>query len=154
MDELEKFIVKAKANGWVAAEAGGKRIPSSKIGSLDITYEIGPFHYHDSFVGMSDFCGQEHVALSGEAVWSMAYYGHVLRPEAFSGKETATLLKQALAKMYGEGRFLGGFYFRHGDLEYCDSNDGDYRRFTGGEKILKEGEPVYELHYFGGLVRP
>ena len=52
---LEEFIVKAKANGWAGAESGGKKLPSSKLGSYDISFESGDFYYHDSFVGLSDY---------------------------------------------------------------------------------------------------
>lgn len=59
--DLKQFIIKAKANGWVGALKGGEKINASRRGSEDIIYNVGDFHYHDSFVGFSDFCGREHV---------------------------------------------------------------------------------------------
>lgn len=153
MDSLGKFIIKAKANGWVAAEPGGVKIAPSRKDSLDITFEEGEYFYQDSFVGLSDFCGQEHVTLKNAAVWSMAYYGYLLKPDSFSGLEVVRVLKAALATMYKEGKFLGGFSYRMGAIEYRDTNSGDYKRFDGIERILSNDEPVYELRYFGGLVR-
>ncbi|HLE12714.1 MAG: hypothetical protein A2504_16875 [Bdellovibrionales bacterium RIFOXYD12_FULL_39_22] len=151
--ELEQFIVSAKANGWVGAHAGGKKVPSSRLGAFDIIFDDGDFHYRDSFVGFSDFCGQEHVTFKQEPVWSMAYYGYLLNPKIFSGDEAVTILKKALTKMYDEKRFLGGFYYTDGSFEYRDMNFGDYKRFNGIEKIYKNGELVYELVYIGGEVK-
>ena len=48
MDELEKFIIKAKANGWEGSEGGGKKIESSRLGSMDIVFNQGDYYYHDS----------------------------------------------------------------------------------------------------------
>src|SRR3989338_405506 len=123
---LEQFIIKAKANGWVGALKGGKKIAASRKGSYDIIYDESDFHYHDSFVGFSDFCGQEHVTHKNEPVWSMVYYGYLLEPKKFTGDEAVTVLVKALSKMYqDENRFLGSFYFSEGPYEYRDMNFGD-----------------------------
>ena len=151
---LEPFIIKAKTNGWVGALKGGKKVQASRKGSYDITYAEGDFHYHDSFVGFSDFCGQEHVTHKNEPVWSMVYYGYLLQPKKFTGDEAVTILVKVLSKMYHEeNRFLGGFYFVEGPYEYRDMNFGDYKRFNGIEKIFKNKELVYELIYCGGTIR-
>ena len=96
---------------------GGKKIGASRQGSFDIIFDDGDLHYHDSFVGFSDFCGQEHVTHKSEPVWSMVYYGYLLAPDKFSGTEAVTVLKNALSKMYGQGRFLGGGLVY--ELIYC-----------------------------------
>ena len=150
---LEQFIVSAKANGWVGSATGGKKVPAARLGSYDIVYDEGDFHYRDSFVGFSDFCGQEHVTFKGEPVWSMAYYGYLLQPKIFSGQDAVKVLEKALGKLYQENRFLGGFFHAEDNLEYRDMNFGDYQRFHGVEKIIMSGKLVYELLYFGGEVR-
>ena len=154
MQELESFIVKAKANGWVGSLRGGEKIAPSRKGSSDIVFDDGGWHYHDSFIGFSDFCGQEHVAFEGEPVWSMVYYGYLLKPDLFTGDQAVEVLQEALGRMYAEGRFLGGFVYKTGELEYRDVNNfGDFRRFHGIEKIMMDDEVVYELIYCGGTVR-
>jgi len=150
---LEKFIIRAKANGWVGSQKGGRKIEATRKGSFDITYQEGDLYYHDSFVGFSDFCGQEHITCKDEPVWSMVYYGYLIKPEIFTGDEAVNILQAALAKMYGEDRFLGGFTYRKDKYEYRDMNFGDYKRFNGIEKIYSDGELVYELIYSGGTVR-
>ena len=152
--DLEQFILNAKANGWVGALKGGKKIEATRKGSYDITYDEGDFHYHDSFVGFSDFCGQEHVTCINEPVWSMVYYGYILEPAKFTADEAVGVLLKALPKMYqDERRFLGGFRFVDGPYDYRDMNFGDYKRFNGIEKIYKDDELVYELIYCGGTVK-
>lgn len=153
MENLEKFIVKAKANGWVGAEPGGRKIPSSRVGAFDIVFNEGNFFYQDSFVGLSDFCGQEHICFKDEPVWSQAYYGYIVRPDLFDRHLAVQILKLALGHMYGQGKFLGGFEFHQEKYEYRDVNQGDFRNFHGKEEILSSGVLLYELRYFGGLVR-
>lgn len=105
--DLEEFIVRAKANGWVGALKGGKKIPATREGSYDIVYDEGDYHYHDSFVGFSYFCGQEHVTHKGEPVWSMVYHGYLLKPDRFTGDEAVAVLLKAIPKIYqDERRFL------------------------------------------------
>ena len=153
MQDLEKFIVKAKLNGWVGISPGGKKINSSRLGSFDITFEEGNFCYQDSFVGLSDFCGQEHICFRGDPVWSQCYYGRILRPDLIDGPKTVEVLKLALGKLYQQGRFLGAFEYRHGDYTYADMNDGDWSNFSGIEEIRSNNDVAYRLRYFGGTVR-
>ena len=153
MENLERFIIKAKANGWVGAEPGGKKVSPSRLGSLDVTFEDGDFFYQDSFVGLSDFCGQEHICYKGEPVWSQAYYGCIVRDDLIDAAHTVEVLRAALGAMYREGRFLGSFEFPHGEYIYQDKNDGSILNFSGQEEIRIRGEVAYRLQYFGGFVR-
>lgn len=153
MEVLEKFIVSAKANGWVGARPGGKKISSSRQGSLDITFEDGDFFYQDSFVGLTNFCGQEHICYKGEAIWSQIYYGHIVRSDLIDGSRVVEVLRSALGALYREGRFLGAFEFPHREYVYQDTNQGDFSRFSGQEEIRVKGEVAYRLQYLGGLVR-
>lgn len=154
IQDMLAFILEGKLKGWVGGLEGGKEISPTRIGSNDIVFDRSRFHYHDSFVGFSDFLGQEHVAFDGKAVWSMSYFGYLLKPDRFSAQDAVRVLKQALPTMYlVEKRFLGGFVQRFGDFEYRDVNYGDWQRFHGLEKIFADGELVYELMYFGGCVR-
>jgi hypothetical protein len=86
-------------------------------------------------------------------VWSQAYYGYVVRPDIFDGVQAAEILRHALRAMYRESRFLGGFQYEHERYKYVDSSQGDYRNFHGHEQILLDSVVVYELRYFGGMVR-
>ena len=66
--ELERFIVEAKAQTYVA---GGEHVASSRQGSHDLKYQNGEWAYLDSYFGGTDFVGQETVWFGSEPVWSM-----------------------------------------------------------------------------------
>ena len=54
--------------------------------------------------------------------------------------------------MYSEGRFLGGFEYRHEGFSYSDTSKGSVTSFRGREYISCRDETAYELFYHGGLI--
>ena len=151
MDELEAFIVRAKARTYVG---GGASRPSSRPASHDIGHEDGPWSYLDSYFGGTDFLGQEVVWYRGEPAWAMNYYGRIVRPDRIDAATAGAIIKEALAALYREGRFLGGFTFDAAAGRYSDRSQGDYRSFRGTEEITIGGDLVYRLDYHGGIVKP
>ncbi|MCJ7826742.1 MAG: DUF5680 domain-containing protein [Demequinaceae bacterium] len=149
-DELEAFIVKAKAATYVGS---GEPAPASRPGSHDLAFSDGPFAYLDSYVGGADFLGEELVTHDGVPAWAMNYYGYLLRPDLIEAPQAGAVIKASLSALYAEGRFLGGFEHTVGGDTYTDTNDGDVTHFTGLEWITRDGVRVYELVYHGGLVR-
>jgi hypothetical protein len=149
-EQLNAFIVRAKAATYVG---GGARSLSYRPGSHDLQFHESPFSYLDSYFGGSDFLGQEVVYHEGEPVWVMNYYGRILEPSLISAAEAGQIIQESLSRMYGEGRFLGGFEHATPKGTYIDTSDGDVTSFTGREWIAREGVRVYELVYHGGLVK-
>jgi hypothetical protein len=147
---LEAFIVRAKAATYVGA---GDEEPSSRPGSHDLRYSDGLFSYLDSYVGASDFLGQELVTFNGAPAWAMNYYGYLLRPDLIDAARAGAIIKESLAALYRQGRFLGGHMYTVGEDVYTDTNAGDVSRFTGTEWIARGGERLYQLAYDGGLVK-
>jgi Domain of unknown function (DUF5680) len=150
MDGLNDFIVMAKRATYAAAAA--KSLPY-RLGTSDLQFRDGPWSYHDSYVGKADFLGQEIVYRDRRPVWSMAYYGYLLDPEHIDAGQAGRTVQSALTSLYAEGRFLGGFVADVGEYRYVDTNAGDVERFSGEEWIERGGRRVYELRYFGGLVK-
>jgi hypothetical protein len=150
LKQLNAFIVRAKAATYVG---GGARSLSHRPGSHDLQFHEDPFSYLDSYFGGSDFLGQEVVYHEGEPVWVMNYYGRILEPSLISAVEAGQIIQESLSRMYGEGRFLGGFEHATAKGTYIDTSDGDVTSFTGRERITREGVKVYELVYHGGLVK-
>jgi hypothetical protein len=147
--ELASFIVRAKAATY--AGNGAPLLPY-RLGSHDLQYRAGEWSYHDSYFGGTDFLGQEVVYRGDRPVWAMNYYGYLLSDRIDAHLAGATI-KAALTALYREGRFLGGFTYRAGDLTYVDENTGDVERFHGVEHIAHVGgERRYELRYHGGRV--
>ena len=149
--ELERFIVAAKAAAYVG---GGAIAASSRDGSHDFVFAQGVWSYRDSYFGGSDFLGQEVVWHRGTPAWAMNYYGCILRPELIDASRAGATIKSALAALYAEGRFLGGFDWEGAFGSYCDRSTGDAVRFSGIETISVSNAMAYRLDYCGGLIRP
>lgn len=148
---LEEFVVRAKTRTWVgAAESRG----SSRPGSTDLTFADAEYGYLDSYVGGTDFIGQELVTYDGVPVWAMNYYGYLLRPDLIDGAGLSAVVREALTAMYAQGRFLGGWRHVASAGVYEDESTGDVTRFFGRERVLVGGDVAYELSYHGGLARP
>ncbi|KXF83073.1 DUF5680 domain-containing protein [Enterovibrio coralii] len=150
-ESLYAFIVKAKANAYVARAP--KCLPS-RLGSHDIQFQEGRFQYLDSYFGGTDFLGQETVYFDGEPVWAMNYYGRIIEPSIFDGEKAGIVVLDSLSKLYETGHFLGDSVNETELGTYHDTNSGSVESFTGYEWIKFEGKKVYELHYHGGVIKP
>ncbi len=149
LDALAAFIVAAKRATYVGE---GQPSAPSRPGAHDLTFAAGPFTYRDSYFGGTEFHGQEVVWCSGDAVWAMSYHGYVIRPLLIDAARAGATIKAALAAMYQEGRFLGGFEWIGAHGTYRDNSTGNVARFTGREVIEVGNVEAYALEYFGGLI--
>jgi hypothetical protein len=150
LNELHAFIVRAKQVTYVG---GGQRLLPYRLGSHDLQFIEDDWAYHDSYLGESDFIGQEAVYYRQKVVWAMNYFGRILGAARITSAQAGEMIKTSLSKMYAEGRFLGGFEYADGELTYVDTNEGDVQFFTGREWISHNSEIVYELVYHGGLIK-
>jgi hypothetical protein len=150
VEELNAFIVRAKAATYVG---DGEPVYPCRAGSHDLRFEDGPWVYHDSYFGGSDFIGEEVVYWDGRPVWAMNYYGRILRADLITAAQAGQMIKASLSRMYTEGRFLGGFEHAEQDLIYIDENNGNVNSFTGRELIRRGQVTAYELDYHGGLIK-
>ena len=150
MDELNSFIVRAKAATYVG---DGEPVQPCRLGSHDLRFSDGKWAYHDSYFGGSDFIGEEIVYLDERPVWAMNYYGRILRDDLITGAQAGQMIKASLSRMYREGRFLGGFEYKEGELTYIDASEGDSQSFHGHELIRRGEETAYKLDYHGGLIK-
>lgn len=149
LDQLHTFIIRAKQAAYVG---GGRKLLPYRLGSHDLQFLEGDWAYHDSYLGESDFIGEEVVYYKNKVVWAMNYFGRILAPGKITSAEAGVMIKISLTRMYAEGRFLGGFAHSEGEQTYVDASEGDIAYFTGREYIRRSGEVVYELVYHGGLV--
>ncbi len=147
---LEEFIVRAKAATY---GGDGFTLLPYRLDSHDFQFVDGDWAYHDSYVGLTDFSGQEVAYFKREAIWAMSYYGRILRPDVITGVDAGRVIKASLSALYHEGRFLGGFRHVNDPYIYIDTNQGDLTWFQGRESIETDGKVAYELVYHGGLIR-
>ncbi len=135
----------------------GQSCRASWRGAHDLRHAEGPWSYLDSYFGGTDFLGQEVVWHRGRPVWAMNYHGAILNDAAITAAEAGEVIRAALSALYREGRFLGGFRYRHSDFTYEDTTTGSVDAFTGRETISSDAgrdtEVVYHLVYHGGLIR-
>lgn len=150
IEELNAFIVRAKAATYVG---NGEHVSPCRQGSHDLRFEDGPWTYHDSYFGGSDFIGEEVVYFEGKPVWAMNYYGRILRADLITAAQAGQMIKASLSRMYTEGRFLGGFRHTEQDLTYIDASNGTVNSFRGRELIRRGQVTAYELDYHGGLIK-
>jgi hypothetical protein len=150
LEQLTAFIVHAKAASYVG---GGAPAAACRPASHDLQYREGQFAYLDSYFGGTDFIGEEVVYYAERPVWAENYYGRILEPAHITGAETGQIIQASLARMYQEGRFLGGFEYAATNGTYVDTSQGGVASFTGQEWIMRNGLRVYELVYHGGLIK-
>jgi hypothetical protein len=150
LDTLHVFIVRAKAATYAGS---GQKLLSYRLGSHDLQFFDGDWAYHDSYLGESDFIGEEIVYYQRQVVWGMNYFGYILQPDRISSAQAGHVIKTSLTRLYQAGRFLGGCEHTVDDFHYVDTSEGDVRLFHGKERIEREGQIVYELLYHGGLVK-
>ena len=133
--ELNAIIVRAKAASYVG---GGARTQPSRPGANDLSWSEGEWRYLDSYFGGTDFLGQEVLWREYDPIWAMNYYGQVLRPDLIDGERAGATIKGALAAMYAEGRFLGGFDWNNLDarqLHDLGITKGDIRAIARGTYV-------------------
>jgi hypothetical protein len=150
IDELNTFIVRAKANTYVG---DGKKITPSRPASHDLMFQDGDFKYLDSYFGGTDFIGQEVVYYRDQPLWAMNYYGRIIKPDLINASQAGQIIKASLTEMYKTGRFLGGFENAFGEFIYTDTSEGNAHSFIGKEWITCQNQRVYELLYHGGLIK-
>ncbi len=150
LNVLHAFIIRAKAATYVGS---GQKLLPYRLGSHDLQFFDGDWAYHDSYLGESDFIGEEIIYYQRQVVWGMNYFGYILQPDRISSAQAGHVIKVSLTRLYQEGRFLGGFEHTVDDLRYVDTSEGDFQLFHGKEWIEHEGQIVYELLYHGGLVK-
>lgn len=143
--ELRAFLVKAKKETYAAKKG---KIQSSREASHDYMYQEGKYKYIDSYVGNSQFSGQEIVYENNEPIWSMNYYGRVIK-ENFDGD----FLKEALLQVTIYMPYRGVENYIKGDYCYHNKVDGCLECFFGYEDIFYQNQKIYELFYHGGMLK-
>lgn len=142
------FLIKAKK----ATYASGLPYPqTSRPGSRDMQYVEEPYLYIDTYLGQSDFIGEEAVWKDGQIIWGMNNFGKMLVdhiPEGF-GK----FLQKALTQILVDAPYRGPHHFIQDEYGYLCSWSGTVDCFHGEEKISLKGKTVYLLMFHGGCVQ-
>ncbi|PIR89986.1 XRE family transcriptional regulator [bacterium (Candidatus Gribaldobacteria) CG07_land_8_20_14_0_80_33_18] len=149
IEQLSKFLVKAKINTYASSGEGGEKILFDE--SKEFEFEEKEFKYRDRYFGFDPFIGQEIVWQNGKIIWGMNYYGKVVS-EVIPVKQIYQFLKEVLKKVLENKPFRGPDNFKQGDFEYFNKVEGVVENFQGEEAIFYKKQLVYKLNYHGGLV--
>lgn len=145
--KLREFILKASRATYASGDSSIKE--KQEDGSTTIRYENGEYKFHDNYFGGEPYGGREVVFLNEKAIWMMVYYGFVdLSVEA---KDVYPFLMASLSNSTVEMPYRGPKLFEEGSFKYENKLTGDIAKFSGTEKIYKDGVCIYEASYLGGF---
>jgi len=156
LEELAEFLVKAKKNTY--ASVNKMKIASERPRFDELEFREGGYYYRDSYCGFFQAPGMEIVRIGGKdgtPIWTMAYSGGMI--DRFYGdvafaKQVFGFLKKALGVVPLQMPFRGPNNLKEGKWEYVNEVLGDIKRFSGHERILYNGEEVFNQDYIGGIV--
>ena len=142
--KIIEFLIRAKK----ATYAGkGAEAASSRPNSHDLEYSEGDLKYIDTYLGGSEFAGEEAMWKDDIPFWVMNYVGRVVA-DGFSGD----FLKEALSLVPQNNPYRGPEEYSNGDFTYKCSVTGDFDWFSGCEEILLQNTKVYECLFHGGKI--
>lgn len=136
------FICRAKKYTYASGRAEDN-IPC-RAKSHDFEYIEGNLRYLDSYLGSSNFSGEEVVWKDGTPIWSMNYIGRVFSEE-FSG----SFLKEVLSNVNSEYPYRGPLEYKKDNFMYKSTITGEVNWFCGHEEIFKDDTKVYECNFHG-----
>ncbi len=151
LEDLKAFIEKSKAlygQGLGEVPKGKEQRPGFK----ELKYKDGDWEMVDSYSGFYSAPGQEVIRYKGVPVWHMAYGGKGQEEKYYElAGETFTFLKEVLSKAE-ESMFRGNKSYKKEEWRYKNKQKGDYKNFSGEEKIFYKGKLMFSQLYFGGLI--
>lgn len=150
LNELSRFLVKAKKSTYAAGDAAKKIVGADK--STTLVFEDGDWKYHDNYFGGEPYGGREVVFFRNLPVYMMVYYGWVIEGVA-DVQAVYKTLQGALTLIPEDKPFRGPKKYNLDGAEYVNVFEGEIDNFFG-EEIIKsaEGKEIYKAKYVGGLV--
>jgi hypothetical protein len=154
--DLAAFLMEAKRRTYAGLDDDATVATPLLAGSKQLEHRAAPYAYRDIYFGMGFFVGQETVSRDDRVIWSMSYSGGV-RAE-ITDRDTFLaiykFLRQALLAVRAEEPYRGPRLFEQADMVYRNEVEGSLDRFHGIETIARrDGVPLHELRYSGGLLR-
>jgi hypothetical protein len=147
-DDLKNFILEASRATYASGDMSLQEKQSN--GSTTIRYENDAYKYHDNYFGGEPYGGREVIFHGDKPLWMMVYYGFV--HSDIDNKVVYPFLIEALSHSTPDMPYRGPVSFERSNWKYENKLVGDVERFSGTEKIFKDGVCIYEASYLGGLV--
>jgi Domain of unknown function (DUF5680) len=148
------FLLRAKRYTY-ASQGDEATVTPLVFGTKQLEYRDGLFFYRDIYVGMAYFVGQEIVSHQDHPVWSMSYAGGVVPAikDRAAIRAIYACLRLALRQGTVAQPYRGPAMVQEGSYVYTNQSEGTLEAFWGHERITDHAQPVYELHYSGGILR-
>lgn len=143
--------MKASQSTYASGDQSIKEVQSDKSTTIQFNdAEFEGYQFHDNYFGGEPYGGREVIFINNQPTWMMVYYGWVV--ENVEADNVYKILMSALRNSTIDMPYRGPELFEDGEWKYINSVEGEFTRFSGNEKILHNGEVVYEAKYMGGLV--
>lgn len=149
INQLSKFLVKAKTSTYASGGEGGEKILPD--GSKEFEFKEEGLKYRDRYFGFNPFVGQEVIFQNKKIIWGMNYYGKVVS-KIIPPKQIYQFLQEALRKIPKDKPLRGYPRFKKNNFQYFNKVNGTVEKFDGEEKIFYQRKLVYRLVYHGGIV--
>jgi hypothetical protein len=151
-DFLAQFLVQAKIVTY-ASGSDEFTVPPALANSRQLEFAENDLLYRDIYYGGLHFIGMETVFQDERPIWGMSYYGGILS----GGSETQIagmppFLKAALREIPLTAPYRGPASYQEGDFAYENEIHGEIVNFYGIETISMMEQPIYRLHYNGGMI--
>jgi hypothetical protein len=143
------FLIEAKRKTYAS---GNPPTSSCRKASKDLGYTNGAYGYLDSYLGTSDFIGEEIVYKDSVPIWGMNYFGLSIADADGGDTGMGEMLHAALMEPPIEAPYRGPRSMKKGDCEYRCSWYGELGAFGGEEEILRKGVRIYFLRFHGGVI--
>jgi len=154
IEKLKEFLKKAKQNTYASENKSKKREDGAKC----FRFSNSSYEYEDVYFGSNKFAGQEIVKYNGVLIWSMVYYGGIIKDVLTEDALYNRYLKKFLSKVDEiPARGQNQQKDKNGNDEIIYNNlnigDKDITHFRGREFITYNGKTIYELFYAGGIIK-
>jgi uncharacterized protein DUF5680 len=124
------------------------------LGSHCLDHRDLEWRYRDDIdVGVTVVAGQGTISHRDVPVWAMVYAGGPLPNAAWPMLEVYAFLRRALLRVPDSPPYRGPAMFQERDFVSVNRWEGDPEHFRGVERIALAGQPIYQLHYTGGVLR-
>jgi len=155
-NKLAEFLAKAKKGTYASGQRSQKRGDGADVYKF-ASADFEGFEYEDVYFGGRKFSGQEMVRYNGVVVWSMVYYGGVLKEVLTEDTLYNRFLKKFLSNLDNiPARGADQQMEKNGDdkIIYCNphTDTKDIKHFRGKESITHNCDTIYELFYSGGMI--
>lgn len=145
---LRQFLIDSNKAGYAGGEE--KKWIKEADGSTTIPFKKGEWKSHDNFFGGEPYGGRVIVFYRNKPYWMMVYYGWVT--EGVETDSVYAVLRNALMQMPEDYPYRGPKEYQESEYAYTNFWEGDVDRFSGEERIMKNGTLIYKANYLGGWV--